>query len=148
MSVTSVDGTDSALPAFPKDRYNVDSLIQWGLEIGGQYLMLVDVHHQRLERRKSFQIPLFFHKYVTVGVISGELRLIDLNQGRLLVAQPFLKEQEAKRIFQSSDDDDANHPDLHLTAPGKLVFFDQMEDHLCDQLLEIIGFSERGNDGE
>lgn len=148
LRVVRVNGANSDLPSFPKDRYNVDSLVEWGLEIGGQYLMLVDVHDERLERRKSWHIPLFFHKYVTVGIISGELRLIDLNQGVLLVSQPFLREQEAKRIFQASPDDDINHPNLHMTAPGKLVFFDQMEDRLCDQLLESIGFKERGNDGE
>ena len=146
--VVDVNGDDNGLPSFPKDRFNVDSLVEWGQEIGGQYLMLVDVHHERLERRKTWRIPLFFHKYVTVGVISGELRLIDLKEGVLLLSQPFLSEQEAKRSFQASPDDDINHPDLHMTAPRKLAFFDLMEDHLCDQLLESIGFKERGDDGE
>lgn len=148
LQVISVNGDDRGLPTFPRDRYNVDSLVEWGLEIGGEYLMLVDVHDERLERRKSWHLPLFFHKYVTVGIISGELRLIDLNQGVLLISQPFSTEQEAKRIFQASPDDDVNHPNLHMTAPDKLVFFDQMEDRLCDQLLESIGFTERGDDGE
>ncbi len=148
LQVIDVYGDDRNLPSFPKDRYNVDSLVQWGVEIGGQYLMLVDVHDERLERRKSWHIPLFFHKYVTVGIITGELRLIDLTRGVLLVSQPFLTEQEAKRIFQSSPDDDVNHPNLHMTAPGKMVFFDQLENRLCDQLLESIGFTVRGNDGE
>lgn len=148
LQVISVNGDDRDLPTFPRDRYNVDSLVEWGSEIGGQYLMLVDVHDERLERRKSWHLPLFFHKYVTVGIISGELRLIDLNQGVLLISLPFSTELEAKRIFQASPDDDVNHPNLHMTAPGKLVFFDQMEDRLCDQLLESIGFTVRGNDGE
>lgn len=148
LQVISVNGDDRDLPSFPRDRYNVDSLVEWGSEIGGQYLMLVDVHDERLERRKSWHLPLFFHKYVTVGIISGELRLIDLNQGVLLISLPFSTELEAKRIFQASPDDDVNHPNLHMTAPGKLVFFDQMEDRLCDQLLESIGFTVRGNDGE
>lgn len=148
LQVISVNGDDRDLPSFPRDRYNVDSLVAWGSEIGGQYLMLVDVHDERLERRKSWHLPLFFHKYVTVGIISGELRLIDLNQGVLLISLPFSTELEAKRIFQASPDDDVNHPNLHMTAPGKLVFFDQMEDRLCDQLLESIGFTVRGNDGE
>lgn len=148
LQVICVNGTDRNLPTFPRDRYNVDSLVRWGSEIGGQYLMLVDVHDERLERRKSWHIPLFFHKYVTVGIISGELRLIDLDRGIQLVSQPFFSEQEAKRIFQASPDDDVNHPNLHMTAPGKVHFFDQMEDRLCDQLLESIGFTVRGNDGK
>lgn len=146
--VVSVNGDSRGLPSFPRDKYNVDSLVRWGLEVGGQYLMLVDVHDERLERRKTWHIPLFFQKYVTVGVISGELRLIDLDQGIQLVSLPFVTEQEAKRVFQASPDDDINHPNLHMTAPDKLVFFDQMENRVCDQLLESIGFTMRGNDGE
>ena len=148
LRVIRVDEADDALPKFPADRYNLDSLVNWGLEVGGQYLMLVDVHHERLERRKTWQVPLFFHKYVTMGVIDGEFRLIDLIEGELLVAKPFRREQEARRIFQASPDDDINDPDLHMTAPGKQVFFDQLENSLCDQLLESIGFIERGDDGE
>jgi hypothetical protein len=142
LQVVRVNETNKELPSFPGDQYDVDSLVKWGLEIGGQYLMLVDVHDERLERRKSWQIPLFFHKYETVGIISGELRLIDLNKGVLLISQPFQTEQEARRSFQTPSDDDVNHPNLHMSAPHKLIFFDQLEDRLCDQLLESIGFTE------
>lgn len=148
MRVVDVSGTDNGLPAFPEDRFNLERLVEWGQEIGGEYLMLVDVHDERMERRKTWRIPFFFHKYETIGVISGELRLIDLKRGVLLLSQPFRREQEASRVFQGSPDDDINHPNLHMTAPDKLVFFDQMEDHLCDQLLESIGFKERGSHGE
>jgi len=148
LRVVRIDETDDNLPSFPADQYNLDSLVNWGLEAGGQYLMLVDVHHERLERRKTWQAPLFFHKYITVGVIVGELRLIDLVRGELVVAQPFRREQEARRIFQGSPDDDINDPDLHVTAPGKQVFFDRLEHKLCDELLESIGFMQRGKEGE
>jgi hypothetical protein len=148
MRVVNVNRADNGLPDFPEDHFNLDRLVEWGQEIGGQYLMLVDVHDERLERRKTWEIPLFFQKYETMGVISGELRLIDLKRGVLLLSQPFLREQKAKRVTQGSPDDNINHPNLHMTAPNKLIFFDQMEDHLCDQLLESIGFTERGNNGE
>ncbi len=133
---------------FPADLYNLDSLVDWGMEAGGQYLLVVDVHSERLERRKSFHIPLFFHKYSTFGVISGEMRMIDLRSGQAVIAEPFQTELEAKRIFQASTDDDINHPDLRLTSPGKIRFFDRLENKLCDQLLESIGFTERGNNSD
>ena len=147
LRVITVDD-DDRLPLFPADSYNLDSLVQWGQQVGGQYLMVVDVHHERLERRKSWQIPLFFHKYTTVGIIDGEVRLIDLVDGELLVSQSFRREQKARRTFQAAPDDDINDPDLHMTAPAKTVFFDRLEDKLCDQLLESLGFVERGDNDE
>jgi hypothetical protein len=148
LRVVSVGDTDDHLPPFPNDQYNVDSLVDWGLAAGGQYLLLVDVHHERLERRKTWQLPLFFHKYVTMGVIDGEVRLVDLVRGELVLAEPFRQEKEARRIFQGSPDDDIGDPDLHVPAPGKQVFFDRLEHKLCDELLESTGLMQRGKNGE
>jgi len=148
LRVVAVDDAGDDLPPFPTDQYNIDSLMDWGSAAGGHYLLLVDVKHERLERRKTWQVPLFFHKYVTVGVIDGELRLIDLVKGKVMAARPFRREREARRIFQASPDDDINDPDLHLTAPSKQVFFDRMERELCDELASTIDLKRRGDKGE
>jgi hypothetical protein len=121
-------------PPFPGDYHNTDSLLEWGREVGGRYLMVVEVIREGLERRKSFHVPLVFHKYETVGIIEGEFRFLDLSRGRLLAAEPFKVERKGPRIFQATMDDDANDPDLHLTAPDKVVFFDRLEESLCKHL--------------
>ena len=126
--------SDDYRPSFPNDSYNLDSLVNWGLESGGRYLLLVDVHREGLERRKDWVLPLIFHRWVTVGVIEGELRLIDLNRARSLVAEPFRVERKAKGAFQASIDDNANDPDIHLSAPEKVRFFAMLEQALCDQI--------------
>ena len=126
-------------PPFPGDYHNIDSLLEWGREAGGRYLMVVEVTSQRLEKRKGFHLPLVFHKYETVGVIEGELRFLDLSRGKLLTAEPFKVERKGPRIFQATMDDDVNDPDLHITAPAKIVFFNKLEESLCQHLAKRIG---------
>ncbi|MDD3731724.1 MAG: hypothetical protein PHU88_05040, partial [candidate division Zixibacteria bacterium] len=85
-----VQRTDNLPPSqlpFPHDRNNLDSLINWGLEMGGRYLLVVTGHSERLERHKSFNLPLIFHKYETVGIIDGDCRLLDLQRQKTLVAE-------------------------------------------------------------
>ncbi|NOY89207.1 MAG: hypothetical protein GXO93_07455 [FCB group bacterium] len=132
--VVATKNKETLQPAFPNSYYNIDSLINWGREIGGRYLMVVKVTKEGLERHKSFHLPLVFHKYETVGIIEGEIRFIDLKRGALLMAEPFSVTQKGPRIFQATMDDDINDPDLHLTAPAKIAFFDELEKKLSKQL--------------
>ncbi len=121
-------------PLFPRNSLNLDSLVNWGQEIGGNYLMLVNVTGERIERRKSFSLPLIFHKYETVGIIEGEFRFVDLRHGKLLAAEPFKIEERGAQILQASMDNDINDPDLHLTAVRKLEFMKQLETKLSERL--------------
>lgn len=121
-------------PIFPQNYYDTESLIEWGKEIGGRYLMIVDVKSERIEKRKSFHIPLIFHKYQTYGVVEGEMRLIDVDRGKLLSVKTFSVEEKSSRIFQATMDDDINDPDLHISAPNKILFFDKLEDKLVTEL--------------
>jgi len=133
MVITRSETEDKEM--YPDRHYNLDSLVDWGKQSGGHYLLLVEVDALRLEKRKSFHLPLIFHKYETVGVIEGELRLIDISRKKALIAEPFQIEQKGPRIFQATMDDDINDPDTHLTAVDKLKFFDRMEEklarHIC-----------------
>lgn len=136
--VTLIENKSAEGLLFPEDYYNYDSLFNWGQETGGRILMLVDIFSERLERRKSFHLPLVFHKYETMGIIEGELRIVDLLKGKIITAEPFKVEQKGPRIFQATMDDDINDPDLHLTAPDKIQFFDKLEDKLCQHLTRRI----------
>lgn len=121
-------------PVFPENYYNLDTLLNWGMEVGGRFIMLVDIKSERLEKKKTFHIPLIFHKYQTFGIIEGELRIIDIKRGKLLTAETFKIEQKGPRILQASMDDEKSDPDLHISAPDKLQFFDKLEDKLTKYL--------------
>jgi hypothetical protein len=90
-------------------------------------------------RTAWLSLLLVFHKYETVGVIEGELRLIDVRRGKFIIAEPFQVEQKGPRIFQATMDDDVNDPDIHLTAPDKIGFFDRLEEKLALRVVERVG---------
>ncbi len=132
--VEMIDDDNSAEPRFPKNYFDSDLLLEWGKESGGRYVMVVDVQSERIETRKSFHLPLIFHKYQTYGIIEGEFRIIDIERGKLLSVKTFKVEEKGSRIFQATMDDDINDPDLHITAPAKIMFFSKLEDKLVAEL--------------
>lgn len=129
-SAPGAPGTSSTVSA--------DSLVRWGQSQGGMFLLVVTVHSERIERHKSFQVPLVFHKWETVGIIEGEYRFLDLQRGRLLVAEPFIIEIKGPRVFQGTMDDHIDDPDIHLSAPDKLVFISRLEDELATQIVQRV----------
>lgn len=132
--VQMIDDDNSTEPRFPKNYFDSDVLIEWGKESGGRYLMIVDVQSERIEKRKSFNLPLIFHKYQTYGIIEGEFRIFDVERGKLLSVRTFKVEEKGSRIFQATMDDDINDPDLHITAPAKITFFSKLEDKFVAEL--------------
>lgn len=122
-------------PAFPHDLLDVNQVSEWGRTQNAQFIMLVIVQSERLERRKTVNFPLLFHKYETVGVLEGELRLIDVSKGKQIEAKPFQIDLVGPRIFQASMDDNKNDPDIHITAPEKVKFFNRLEDKLVEWVI-------------
>lgn len=123
---------------FPHDPLDELSVADWARPYQTQFVMIVVVHSERLERRKSFNIPLLFHKYETWGVIEGELRLVDVAKGKQVRAVPFRIEKVGPRALQATMDDDVNDPDLRMTAPDKIQFFSRLEDKLVAHLVEQV----------
>ena len=121
-------------PAFPASLYDLDSLFDWGTEMGGRYVLVVLVDSERMERKKTFSLPLIFHRYEVVGTIAGEFRLLDIANRRLLAAEPFSVSMKGPRQFQGSPDDDVNDASLHIPAPKRANFFGRLEDKLVEKL--------------
>jgi hypothetical protein len=136
LRVVAVPQDSKAHPPFPKSSLDIDSLITWGQEIGGRYLLSFVVESQRIDRRKSFHVPLIFHKWETVGVIEGEYRLLDLQRARLLSADRFKSELPAKRVFQATMDDNKYDPDIHLRPDEKAQLFARLYDECARELLD------------
>ena len=126
------------MPEFPVGRYETDLLIDWAVASGKKYLVLVSVEFEGLQRKKTFSIPLIFHKYQNIGVISGELWVIDIIRKRNIISEHFKIEKEGKRIIQASTDDDKNDADLHISAPEKIIFFSELERELAVMLADRI----------
>ncbi len=144
LRVLAIGPAASDRPRFPSDRYNTDSLLDWGTEVGGRYLLVVTVKHEALERRKTFSVPLIFHRWETIGVIRGELRLLDLQKRRLLTAESFSVEFSGPQQFQGLGDDNRNDPLLHIAASEKSRFFEALEAKLARQVIAALGRLTRG----
>jgi hypothetical protein len=131
-------------PPFPNDRNNIDSLLNWGTEVGGRYLLTVIVDREALERRKTFSVPLLFHRWETIAIMSGEFRLVDLLKRRLVLAEPFEEKLSVARQFQSSAEDNAADPALHVNAAEKSDLFQSLETRLTEHLVDKISRYMRG----
>jgi len=124
------------LPPFPADMCNTDSLVNWGQEAGGRYLFVVTVNDERIERQKTFSIPLIVHKYQTVGVVEGNYRLIDVYRGKLLEAKSFKIKLEGPRVFQADPDNNIDDPSIRLNAVEKMQFISRLEERVAEKLAE------------
>ncbi len=100
------------------------------------FLLTVTIQSERIDRRKGFKLPLFFHRWETVGIVEGEFRLLDVQRGKLLAAEPFVHELRGPAVFQGSMDDNRDDPDIHLRAPEKALFVSALEDGLVTMLVE------------
>jgi hypothetical protein len=115
---------------------NTDSLVNWGQEAGGRYLFVVTVNDERIERQKTFSIPLIVHKYQTVGVVEGNYRLIDVYRGKLLEAKSFKIKLEGPRVFQADPDNNIDDPSIRLNAVEKMQFISRLEERVAEKLAE------------
>ena len=111
-----------------------DSMVSLGRDLGGQYLICIAVTDQRLERRKSFHVPLVFHKWEVVGVLKGEFRVIDLLRGKQVKADTFEEELHGPRAIQATMDDTKFDPDITMNSAEKALLFEQLEEQLVGEL--------------
>ena len=135
LRIVTPDMISDFAPPFPLARHDPDSLIDWGREIGGQYLLIVDVRNESLTTKKTFSIPLIMHKWKTVGVIEADARLLDLQRGRVLMNDSFVEELTGRRALQGDPDNNGADPDLHISAPEKRTLMDRLEDRLAGRLV-------------
>lgn len=117
---------------------DIDSLAAWGREQGGRFILAVRVESERIENRRTFNLPMVFQRYEAVGVIEAELRLIDAQRERLLWAGPLTVELKGPRIFQGHPDDDRYDADIHIAAPEKLAFMSRLEKRFADKVFERV----------
>jgi len=129
---------NSGQPEFPTASYDMDSLINWGSEIGGRYLLVIKVNSERLDRKRTFHIPLILHRYETIGVIDAEIRLLDLERGRMLMAEQITVELSAGSIIQADPDKNINDADIHIAASQKGIFLTKLERKFAERLYDKV----------
>lgn len=132
------DDNAKGLPSFPIDYLNFDSLYNWGAELGARYVVMVEIESNEIEKRKTFSFPFLVNKYQTVGIIVGELRIIDIKRGKLLTSEPFQIEQNGPSVIHTTLNNDINDPDLNIAASKKVKFFKELDKKLTKHLIKRI----------
>ncbi len=132
------DENSSSLPSFPGDYLNFDSLYNWGAELGARYVVLVEIESHEIEKKETFSFPFLVHKYQSVGIIVGELRIIDIKRGKSLTSEPFENEQNGPSVIHTTLNNDINDPELNIAASKKVKFFKELEKKLTRHLTKRI----------
>lgn len=115
---------------------DLDRLVALGQMEKADVLAIVRLEPARLEARKGFNIPLVLHKWETVGILDGELRVVDITQGRLLAAEPINNELIGPKAVQMTMDDNRHDPDLRVRATEKELFAAKLQEQLAVNLAE------------
>lgn len=144
LTVVNTEDLGAQLPPLPRNEYDPEAWFDWGTEIGGRYLLVVDVKREVLERQKTFSIPIICQRWETVGLIEGELHLYDLQKRRLMTSESFSEKRSGSKQFQGSTDDNRNDPSLHLTPSDKTALFRSLENDLARKLTKRVTQLTRG----
>ena len=90
-----------------------------------------------LEKRKKTVIPLLVFRYRVFAVITGTLRVIDVEKERLIDIQALQFEIQAAEKLQAIDDDE-NHPTLLLPADARMRLLQRLDERAAGEIcLEI-----------
>lgn len=142
--VISYNDHNTSTPPFPDNYTSFDALYNWGAEIGGRYVVVVDVKSNSIVKKKTFSFPFLIHRYKSVGVIEGELRVIDIKRGKYLAAEPFIIEKDGPSVIHTTLNNNPNDPDLNISSSKKVKFFRELEDKLTKHLIKRIKFLTNG----
>jgi len=126
------------------DQFPFEDLLQWGVERGGRYLVDIEVDRIELERRKVTVFPYLFYRYRVYAVMSGRIRIIDLQKQRVEEFKNILYEIKASDQWQVAEDNKFD-PALSVPADEKTALFQQLEDKAAKELFKEIKELTRGN---
>ena len=134
---------DSLLPAKPNHRFNLDRLIEWGQEVGSRYVIYLQIEDRKIVRRKRTSIPFVLNRYIVEGQIDGVYSLIDLGRSKVVETWKLKTRLSGPRQWQVAEDypDD---PDLHMSAPRKIVFLKELEEKAVTEIVSNIQYHLKG----
>ncbi len=129
-----VPDTGSSRPEAPNRRFDLERLLEWGREVGCRYIIYLRVDGRRIATRKQLSIPWVLSRYVVEGHISGMYSLIDLNRSKVIGTWKLTTRMAGPRQWQVAADYPGD-PDLHMSAPRKLVFLRELEKKAVNEIV-------------
>lgn len=121
----------------------LDDLIDHGIKMNARYLVDVFIDRIDLDRRKVTVVPQAAFRYRVYGVLSGMLRVIDIERARMVRVKEIDCEIKVSDRWRFGDDD-INDADLHLSAYRKTIMFDELEEKAAQKIFGEISRLTRG----
>lgn len=117
--------------------FSVSSVVEYGLESGARYIVEITNVRTDLAVRKGLSIPLVLSRYSAVGVISGTLRIVDCERGRLIHQEDFEVTKRSRSDWQVFE----NNPHsgkLQTPASEKPALLEALEWRAAERLANTI----------
>ncbi|MBN2227412.1 MAG: hypothetical protein JW763_08600 [candidate division Zixibacteria bacterium] len=137
-----LDTTDSLRPTGDPQATFAD-LTAYGRRHGGRYLVEVIIDRIDLEKRKKTVVPFLVFRYRVFAVITGTLRIIDVEEDNLLNIRALQFELQASEKVQLIDDDE-DHPALLLPADARMRLLRRLDERAAGELCMEIRRLTRG----
>jgi hypothetical protein len=118
-------------------------LIDYGKSLGGRFLVDIFIDRIDLEKRKTTVIPQFVSRYQTYGVMTGNLRIVDIHKARMLKIKKIDCSLKANDRWTFVDDNTYDS-DLNIPADQKIILFQKLEDKVASELYKEIRKLTRG----
>lgn len=134
---------DDSRPQPPDNRFDLESLIDWGKEMGVRYIIYLQVDKRLIATAKRWSIPLILSRYVVEGHLDGAYSLIDTRHQKRINVWNLEAELAGPQQWQIAEDyrDD---PDLHIPAPQKMSFLQKLDDLAAAQIIRNIAPNLKG----
>lgn len=114
-----------------------DELMGLGLERNSRYVIDLNFTRIELERRKTTVVPQVINRYRVYAVLSGWMRIVDIEAGRLYKMKAIEFEVKARDRWQFADDN-RHDADLMIPPDQKTILFEKLEELAASQIMSII----------
>lgn len=120
-----------------KSFFDAGFVARFGSEIDVRYVLSLTDVRTDLSVRKGLSIPLLLSRYSSVGTVSGVMRLVDTQKGRVVHNETFEVDKRGPSHWQPLEDN-KYAPSLHIPAAEKLSFLESLEWRAADRLAKVI----------
>nr|MBN2278313.1 hypothetical protein [candidate division Zixibacteria bacterium] len=142
-SINRIPVVRQDLPA-NSDNLAFEDLLDWGQQRDGHFLVDIAVERIDLDLRKVTVFPFLLYRYRAYAVLSGHLRVIDLDKKRQLVFKEIAYDIKASDQWQPGEDNKFD-PALNIPADEKRQLFRRLEEKVAEELSREIKALTRGN---
>lgn len=117
--------------------FDATFVARFGSEIDVRYVLSLSDVKTNLEVRKGLSVPLLLSRYSSVGTLSGVMRIVDTQKGRVIFDEIFEIDKRGPSHWQPLEDN-KYASGLNIPAAEKPRFLESLEWRAADRLAKIV----------